>query len=357
MERIQDQFILLFFCLTSLTYMPLSTGYVLAFFLAVSICSSCYFFQSHRVCAMEIILFLGIACYVPEVLLFTPLIFYPLLERRFHYFWAFLLIVFGFIICLCPITELCFLGVGMLISIYLEIKTRHHKMLEFEFRKTQDDSTELNLLLKEKNQTLIEKQDAQVYAATLKERNRIAREIHDNVGHLLSRSILMVGALKAMNQQESLNVPLENLSNTLSDGMNNIRESVHDLHDDFINLEESLHTLVQEFDFCSVQFEYDMGLNVPKDVKYSFITITKEALSNVIKHSDATQVFLYCQEHPSMYQLILQDNGSQSSTSFEGSEGIGLTNMRDRVEALHGNFKLSTQKGFQIFITIPKKGI
>ncbi|MDD4369622.1 MAG: histidine kinase [Anaerostipes sp.] len=357
MERIQDQVILLFFCLTSLTYMPLSTGYVLAFFLAVSICSSCYFFQSYVVYGIELILFLGSAHYMPEILSFTPLIFYPLLQHRFHYFWAFILIVLGFIICLCPITELCFLVVGMLIAFYLETKTTRHKVLEYKFRKTRDDSTELNLLLKEKNQTLIEKQDGQVYAATLKERNRIAREIHDNVGHLLSRSILMVGALKAMNQQESLKVPLENLSNTLSDGMNNIRESVHDLHDDFINLEESLHTLVQEFDFCSVQFEYDMGLNVPKDIKYSFITITKEALSNVIKHSNATQVFLYCQEHPSMYQLILQDNGSQSSTSFEGSEGIGLTNMRDRVEALHGNFKLSTQKGFQIFITIPKKGI
>ena len=50
----------------------------------------------------------------------------------------------------------------------------------------------------------MEKQDTEIYLATLKERNRIAREIHDNVGHMLSRSILMVGALKTVNQAENL---------------------------------------------------------------------------------------------------------------------------------------------------------
>ena len=57
--------------------------------------------------------------------------------------------------------------------------------VEQEYRKTRDDSKERNLLLHEKNRSLIEKQDYEIYTATLQERNRIAREIHDNVGHLL----------------------------------------------------------------------------------------------------------------------------------------------------------------------------
>ena len=64
--------------------------------------------------------------------------------------------------------------------------------------KLRDDSTEKNLLLEEKNHMLVEKQNYEIYTATLKERNRIAREIHDNVGHLLSRSILITGAAKAV---------------------------------------------------------------------------------------------------------------------------------------------------------------
>lgn len=66
----------------------------------------------------------------------------------------------------------------------------------FEIRRIKDDSEERTLLLAEKNKALQEKQNYEIYAATLRERNRIAREIHDNVGHLLSRTILLTGAGK-----------------------------------------------------------------------------------------------------------------------------------------------------------------
>lgn len=47
-------------------------------------------------------------------------------------------------------------------------------------------------------------QDYEIYLATLKERNRIAREIHDNVGHMLTRSILQLGALSVINKDETV---------------------------------------------------------------------------------------------------------------------------------------------------------
>ena len=50
-------------------------------------------------------------------------------------------------------------------------------------------------------------QDYEIHLATLKERNRIAREIHDNVGHLLSRSLLQTGALQVMNHDKALDAP------------------------------------------------------------------------------------------------------------------------------------------------------
>lgn len=59
-------------------------------------------------------------------------------------------------------------------------------------------------MLQEKNKNLMEKQDYEIYLATLRERNRIAREIHDNVGHMLSRSILQMGALITIHKEEPL---------------------------------------------------------------------------------------------------------------------------------------------------------
>ena len=58
-------------------------------------------------------------------------------------------------------------------------------------------------------------QDYEIYLATLKERNRIAREIHDNVGHMLTRSILQLGALSVINKDETVGEAINDLSGTL----------------------------------------------------------------------------------------------------------------------------------------------
>lgn len=242
---------------------------------------------------------------------------------------------------------------GCVLGCLLEYSTSSYEALEHEYRRTRDNDQELALLLEEKNKTLQEKQDYEIYAATLKERNRIAREIHDNVGHLLSRSILMTGALKAMNKQENLDGSLKDLDHSLNHAMDSIRNSVHDLHDEAVNLQEVLESLVSEFQFCDIEFRYDISQKVPSNIKYSFISIVKEALANVMKHSNATKVQLLVREHPALYQLSISDNGTSYVT--RSSSGIGLVNMKDRINALGGNIQFTNDNGFHIFITIPKE--
>ncbi len=251
--------------------------------------------------------------------------------------------------------------------------------MEQEYKRARDDSRELTLMLEKKNQDLLEKQDTEVYLATLKERNRIAREIHDNVGHMLSRSILMVGALKTVNQAENLKVPMEQLDQTLNEAMTNVRQSVHDLHDESVNLKEVMESLAEEFRFCPVQLTYDMGYDIPKEIKYSFIAITKEALNNVMRHSNANEVKILAREHPGLYQLIIEDNGTSderirpngereeyaekesagktgNTRKTENTEcsGIGIKNMKKRVRMLGGTMQIQKETGFRIFITVPK---
>ena len=267
---------------------------------------------------------------------------------------------------------------GLAAAVLLYGRTRRLNELEQEYKKSRDDSRELTLMLEKKNQDL-EKQDTEVYLATLKERNRIAREIHDNVGHMLSRSILMVGALKTVNQDENLKVPMELLDQTLNEAMTNVRQSVHDLHDESVNLKEVMESLAEEFRFCPVQFTYDMGYDIPKEIKYSFIAITKEALNNVMRHSNANEVKILAREHPGLYQLIIEDNGTSNErirpdgdreeyaekesagktgnarkTESTESSGIGIINMKKRVRMLGGTMQIQKETGFRIFITVPK---
>lgn len=300
--------------------------------------------------------FLMSVCF-PDLLLFAPAVLYEILKKG----WGKVGIALGVLCAYFYVGEdveiFAFLIFGCGFSCVLLYRSMQCEKLAEEYRKVRDDSMELNLKLKEKNQNLLKDQDYEIYAATLKERNRIAREIHDNVGHMLSRAILMVGAMKTVSQEKSLEEPLEQLEGTLHTAMTSVRESVHDLHDDSVNLKEVLLGLTRENTFCPVSLSYDMSYVIPREVKYSFIAIVKEALSNIAKHSKADRVDIVVREHPGLYQLIIEDDGCGSKESDGGEKsGIGIRNMQDRVAALGGRIQITAEKGFCIYITVPKEG-
>jgi signal transduction histidine kinase len=239
----------------------------------------------------------------------------------------------------------------IMLAILLSIRTHQLSVLDERIKYLRDESTEYNLGLIDKNKDLMEKQDYEVYLATLKERNRIAREIHDNVGHLLSRSLLQIGALLAICKNDPDRELLRSLKDTLSGAMDSVRRSVHDLHDDSIDLAASVNEILAEFKQYHISFDYDMSKQVPRKVKYCLISIVKEGLSNISKHSNGDQIRLILREHPGMYQLLLEDNGTKRKAK---SNGIGLENMRVRVANLNGNFQAGAgEKGFRIFLSIP----
>lgn len=238
---------------------------------------------------------------------------------------------------------------------YTNLQRNHLQKAVYHLR---DNSVEKELLLRQKNRHLLESQNDQIYIATLKERNRIAREIHDNVGHMLSRSILQLGAILAVSKDEALKPHLEGLKDSLNLAMDNIRNSVHDLHDESVDLSYAIKDITDNFSFCPVSLSCDISNQVPKNIKYCFLAIIKEALNNTARHSSATRAAVTLKEHPAFYQLLIEDNGKDVPKNIQNIEehaGIGLSNMKERIEALHGIFRISTEQGFRIFISVPKE--
>lgn len=219
-----------------------------------------------------------------------------------------------------------------------------------------DSSTELRLVMQKRQQELMEKQDYEIHLATLQERNRIAREIHDNVGHMLSRAILQMGALQTIHKEEPLHGQLMQINDTLGEAMNSIRESVHDLHNESLDLKQALLDICKEFEKnYAITLHYDMTDEVPRNVKYCFLAIAKEAFANVVRHSDADKVTVFVCEHPGFYQMSVEDNGTNASIPEEtGQGGIGLSNMKDRVQALGGTIHFFAEGGFRILLSVPK---
>ena len=237
-------------------------------------------------------------------------------------------------------------------SFLLQHRTAEQLKSREELYALTDSAKEQSMNLESRNRELMDKQDYEVRLATLKERNRIAREIHDNVGHMLTRSILQISALLVTRANDGeMQKELYNIKSTLSDAMDSVRESVHDLHDESVDLKMQLDTMVSGFRFCPVTLRFNAG-ELPGAVKYCFIAVAREALSNVARHSDATEAFITVTEHPAFCRLSVEDNGTEKLSGEPG--GIGLRNIADRVEALGGVFRAEYIKGFKIFISVPK---
>ena len=347
------------FLFTACSYLlwltEIDTAAVVSF--CISITGSClctYFGHSGRTTGL--ISVFGLLCLIQPVFgIYLPLVLYDAVLTKNKFCFV--------IIAPAHISALLWLSGNLLFpfllisgsSILLSCYSSHLATLLQELHHTRDEGAEIQMILRERNQALIRNQNYEIHLATLSERNRIAREIHDNVGHMLTRSILQTGALKVINQDPNLEEPLITLKNTLNTAMTSIRTSVHDLHDDVIDMQAVLNDLIRQVQTPGIQLEYDMGNRIPREIKYSFISIIKEAINNIQKHSDADSAWIKLREHPGFYQLEIRDNGSLNKLPAE-TDGIGLANMRERVRSLGGTIQFSVRGGFCINISILKKG-
>ena len=307
----------------------------------------------------------------PPLIAIIPLIIYDITWSR-NYF-AFLLGLIAILMNFSFPSGILVLIISFL-SIIMSIKSEMIGKYSKDLKKMRDDSSEKTSRLRSQNTELLNARDTEIYNAQLSERNRIAREIHDNVGHTLSRAILQMGALLAIHKEEPIHTELEGVRETLDSAMNSIRSSVHDLHDDSIDVKANISDMAKALrDKFNVNMDLDIGNDTPRPVKYAIIGITKECISNIIKHSTNTDVDIKLNEHPSMYQLIIHDysldktndsgnanesaknkNNETNSENFD-DYGMGLENIRSRVESVNGTLNISNHNGFRVFVSIPRK--
>ena len=312
-----------------------------------------------------------LSLFYPQAVLFIPIIMYDTVRSRNYY--AAGMAVIGLLKCFngfeTDVKVFLYILSVTVLSVMLSVYTEEKNVVKREYRRLRDDSVEKNTLLRSQNTELIKARDTEIYNAQLSERNRIAREIHDNVGHTLSRAILQMGALLAIHKEEPVHSELEGVRQTLDDAMNSIRSSVHNMHDDSIDVMSNLTHLAEPLkNRFNLHMDIDIGDDTPRQIKYAIIGITKECISNIIKHSHNTDVDIRLNEHPSMYQLIIHDYNSEknsdendsrknvlSGTGILNDPGMGLENIRGRVESTDGKLNISTENGFRVFVTIPRK--
>lgn len=353
MNRFIDKTAVLVLCMISLCMGGDYISVVITLLLSISVSTLIQMFTGKGTAKVLLAAWAFSCAIFPTMLCMLPLILYDSLrEKRWYYSFASL----TFVLIPLELTVAQYMTVlaGVVVTLVFYIRLSRQEVVSQRMKELRDAGTEKNIRLSEQNIRLAEAQDNMIYVATLRERNRIAREIHDNVGHMLTRSLLQSGAIMIINKDENLKEPLESLKNTLDSAMTSIRESVHDLHDESIDLKKVIADSISSInDRFKVDMEYDMSDEVPGNIKLCIAGIIKESFSNAVKHSDGDNIDLKVVEHPAFYQLVIMDNGHPSEIH---QTGIGLQNMEDRVRGAGGTINFTpSDKGFRIFVSIPKK--
>lgn len=364
MYEISDKIILIlasaaFYLFYSDTYLA-----IIPILIAIALSSLFTYYDNKKIQLLGSLIFVAICLFIPSYIIFLPALLYDLCFTHGQLI-AITIPLLLFINNKLIDLEIVFFVVGITILVYLlKYRTVKFIKLQKDYYDLRDNSVEISLQLEAKNMDLLLNQDAQINLATLNERNRISKEIHDNIGHLLSRSIIQIGALHIVAKDELLIKGLTSLKESLSDGMDQIRNSIHKMYDESIDLYSQLDQIVKDFTACQISFDYDIKTPPALPVKHGLIAITKESLANVIRHSNASKVVIVLREHPAIYQLIIQDNGSlmdsqkkQLTSAIESKTfgtGMGLNNIVERVKGFDGNINFYFDNGFKIFITIPK---
>ncbi|XZF74817.1 sensor histidine kinase [Bacillus sp. AL-1R] len=197
--------------------------------------------------------------------------------------------------------------------------------------------------------------------AILEERNRIARDIHDAVGHSLTSIIVQIQAVQYMvkkdpNQAEQ---SLKDMLVVARKGLDDIRKSVHSIADELpqsaIGTLETLLKHMESSSSIQYSFKAEIG-DVELDVAVYKILfrILQESITNVIRHSQATKLDVVLKKESESINMTVRDNGDLDNAQ-KISEGFGLKSMRERLEEMNGSLSYSVvyPHGFEIIAKIP----
>ncbi len=211
----------------------------------------------------------------------------------------------------------------------------------------------------------------QAYAAQVeelsitRERNRIAREIHDTLGHALTLLAVQLETATRLEERgdPGLRDELLEARRVTKECLAEVRLSVAALRPDAVALspfEETLRRLVAEFEATcretTVTLDVDDATQpLNAEQRMVLYRCAQEALTNVRKHARATKVLLRLSTSEERAELTVLDNGQGASQPQQAPSGFGLLGMRERVALLGGTLKTGPEpgRGWRLEVIIP----
>ncbi|NVJ86550.1 MAG: sensor histidine kinase [Algoriphagus sp.] len=192
--------------------------------------------------------------------------------------------------------------------------------------------------------------ESEIQQDTLK---HIGRELHDNIGQLLSLSKLYLASSKPEKQAEG-----KQLINQIISEVRGLSKTLNLDWVETLSLEEFIAQQldkIKETGFCEVEFKHEgENWSLDKDQKLVLIRVIQECLNNVIKHASPSLIHISLEQQDGHRLIRIIDNGKGFDTSVP-TQGSGMNNLRKRMETIGGTFQISSSpgKGTDIILSLP----
>ncbi len=252
---------------------------------------------------------------------------------------------------------LVIIGIGifllLIVSILLIFNTSRKRVLsEISERQQQELEFQQNLL---KNN--VETQE--------RERSRISKELHDDIGSTLNVVNLSCNMLEAtIANGNDPEIPLNQIRTSLNESIVRIRELAHVLYPPVLEkfgLQSALQSLVLSINRTG---QVKINLEVGKDwgqmtlnEELNIYRLLQELINNTIKHAQASTIYISSNVEHDTIQMIYKDDGIGLPEDISLKEGMGMGNIRTRTTLLNADLEIKTElkKGVEFIISIPVK--
>jgi signal transduction histidine kinase len=209
----------------------------------------------------------------------------------------------------------------------------------------------------ERRKLQVQLQRAEQERALERERSRIARDLHDDLGSLLTRISLLSGLLQAEKdnptQVEANAAKISQSADQTVRALEEIVWAVRPGSDSLQSLVEYIAHFAKELfegdsARCRLDLPHDLPAQpLPPDVRHNIFLVAKESLTNALKHARATEVRVQAKVSGDMLEISVQDDGKGFADQAAPEEGRrhGLGNMRSRAEAIGGTLTVQSEPG------------
>jgi signal transduction histidine kinase len=197
--------------------------------------------------------------------------------------------------------------------------------------------------------------------ATTKERNRLAREIHDGLGHFLTTIFMQIQAARAVmeaNPKRSMDA-MNTAQNLTQEALEEVRRSVASLRDvpgETLPLPERIEKMINNYETTELEPEMTI-LGSPRilssQAQLTIFRSAQEGINNACKHAQASKIWVILDyRDENLVRLTIRDNGVGAEQT---DGGFGLLGLRERVKLLDGKFQINTVlgQGFTLEVAIP----